>query len=303
MNLLPIDDRSVAASTPASIGCPADPPPAFPAPSLCARILLRKARRHAAEQAATEKEKGVRTERWLTPGARSASLACSPDLGHEIPTALLLSVLTSSVGALAAALGGCGAGARVRARARRAGRTERELDDCLLPGLRSSSPSLGSGVALPRRRSMLRSPRSLPARHAAHRSVWSPRRNRSATLRRAPSRAPLLDARVCAPCVPAARGIDDPELPRGHPDPNAKTPISVELCETRDVSPLDKSTAIDIFTPIDMGGNVVISFFKRVKAVAVEFCERCSQVCDKGCRQAALRDRSLVSALRYGARI
>ncbi|MGH9120005.1 MAG: hypothetical protein ACRD0A_19710, partial [Acidimicrobiales bacterium] len=45
-------------------------------------------------------------ERWLTPGVRGiggASLLA--DLGHEVPTALLPSLLTSTLGAPAAALG------------------------------------------------------------------------------------------------------------------------------------------------------------------------------------------------------
>jgi MFS family permease len=49
----------------------------------------------------------VRTEeRWLTPGVRDIGLASLlADLGHEIPTALLPSFLTSTVGGSAAALG------------------------------------------------------------------------------------------------------------------------------------------------------------------------------------------------------
>src|SRR5215218_4461362 len=46
------------------------------------------------------------TERWMTPGVRgigSASLLA--DLGHEVPTALLPSFLTATLGAPASALG------------------------------------------------------------------------------------------------------------------------------------------------------------------------------------------------------
>jgi hypothetical protein len=43
--------------------------------------------------------------------------------------------------------------------------------------------------------------------------------------------------------------------------------------------------------------------FKRMKERAVEFCERCLNVCDAGCRRAALRDRALLQAWRYGARV
>lgn len=48
----------------------------------------------------------VGTDRWLTPGVKGiggASLLA--DLGHEIPTSLLPSFLTSTLGAPAAALG------------------------------------------------------------------------------------------------------------------------------------------------------------------------------------------------------
>ena len=43
--------------------------------------------------------------------------------------------------------------------------------------------------------------------------------------------------------------------------------------------------------------------FKRTKELAVEFCERCSRVCDAGCRRAALRERALEHAWRYGVRV
>jgi len=45
-------------------------------------------------------------ERWLTPGVKGIGAASLlSDLGHEIPTALLPSFLTSTLGAPAAALG------------------------------------------------------------------------------------------------------------------------------------------------------------------------------------------------------
>jgi MFS family permease len=56
--------------------------------------------------AAGTRDEAVVDERWLTPGVRGiggASLLA--DLGHEIPTALLPSFLTSTLGAPAAALG------------------------------------------------------------------------------------------------------------------------------------------------------------------------------------------------------
>jgi hypothetical protein len=43
--------------------------------------------------------------------------------------------------------------------------------------------------------------------------------------------------------------------------------------------------------------------FKRTRALAVAFCERCSRLCDAGCRRAAIRERALMQAWRYGARI
>lgn len=47
----------------------------------------------------------------------------------------------------------------------------------------------------------------------------------------------------------------------------------------------------------------MLGLFKRTKELVVEFCERCSRVCDTGCRGAALRERALLRAWRYGARV
>ncbi|HET7129378.1 MAG TPA: hypothetical protein VFJ93_09930 [Gaiellaceae bacterium] len=47
----------------------------------------------------------------------------------------------------------------------------------------------------------------------------------------------------------------------------------------------------------------MLKLFKKTKELAVEFCERCSQVCDAGCRAAALRERARMQALRFGGRI
>lgn len=47
----------------------------------------------------------------------------------------------------------------------------------------------------------------------------------------------------------------------------------------------------------------MLKLFKRTKERVVEFCERCSRVCDAGCRGAAMRERALLLALRSGARI
>jgi radical SAM protein with 4Fe4S-binding SPASM domain len=52
-----------------------------------------------------------------------------------------------------------------------------------------------------------------------------------------------------------------------------------------------------------MRGALMLRLFKRTKELAVEFCERCSRVCDGGCRRTALRERALMQAWRYGARI
>ena len=43
--------------------------------------------------------------------------------------------------------------------------------------------------------------------------------------------------------------------------------------------------------------------FGRTKELAVAFCERCGQVCDAGCRRAALRERALLQQLWLGVRV
>ena len=58
------------------------------------------------ETVSVEGHEGSRDERWLTPGVGAiGSASLLADLGHEIPTALLPSFLTSTLGAPAAALG------------------------------------------------------------------------------------------------------------------------------------------------------------------------------------------------------
>jgi hypothetical protein len=42
---------------------------------------------------------------------------------------------------------------------------------------------------------------------------------------------------------------------------------------------------------------------KRTKELVVEFCERSPGVCDAGYRRAAMRERTLLQAWRYGMRI
>jgi hypothetical protein len=45
----------------------------------------------------------------------------------------------------------------------------------------------------------------------------------------------------------------------------------------------------------------MLRLLKRSRERAVEFCDRCAQVCDAGCRAAAIRERTL--ALRFGVRV
>lgn len=52
-----------------------------------------------------------------------------------------------------------------------------------------------------------------------------------------------------------------------------------------------------------MKGEEMLRLFKRTKELAVEFCERCAQVCDAGCRAAALREGARTRALQFGGRI
>jgi len=40
--------------------------------------------------------------------------------------------------------------------------------------------------------------------------------------------------------------------------------------------------------------------FERTKEVAVSFCERCAEVCDEGCRRAALHEPALLQPLWLG---
>jgi len=42
---------------------------------------------------------------------------------------------------------------------------------------------------------------------------------------------------------------------------------------------------------------------RRSKALAVEFCDRCSRVCDAGCSAAAIREQTLLRVLRFGVRV
>jgi hypothetical protein len=47
----------------------------------------------------------------------------------------------------------------------------------------------------------------------------------------------------------------------------------------------------------------MLGFVRRSKELAVEFCDRCSRVCDVGCRSQALRKGARAQVLRYGGRL
>jgi hypothetical protein len=47
----------------------------------------------------------------------------------------------------------------------------------------------------------------------------------------------------------------------------------------------------------------MVRSFKRWKELAVEFCDRCARVCSAACRADEIRERAIVKALRYGARL
>jgi hypothetical protein len=47
----------------------------------------------------------------------------------------------------------------------------------------------------------------------------------------------------------------------------------------------------------------MLSWLWKSRALAAEFCERCAKVCDASWRAAAVRDRALLRALRFGMRI
>ncbi|MGH3003869.1 MAG: hypothetical protein ACRDM1_14610 [Gaiellaceae bacterium] len=46
-----------------------------------------------------------------------------------------------------------------------------------------------------------------------------------------------------------------------------------------------------------------MKLFRRTKEVVVEFCERCSSVCDQACRARAIRDRARDGAMFHTGRI
>ena len=46
----------------------------------------------------------------------------------------------------------------------------------------------------------------------------------------------------------------------------------------------------------------MLRLFRRTRELTVEFCGRGARACDVACRADALRERALVSALRFGVR-
>jgi hypothetical protein len=46
-----------------------------------------------------------------------------------------------------------------------------------------------------------------------------------------------------------------------------------------------------------------LRLFRKSKERLVELCDRCARVCDAGCRAAAIRERTLMRALRLGVRV
>jgi hypothetical protein len=47
----------------------------------------------------------------------------------------------------------------------------------------------------------------------------------------------------------------------------------------------------------------MLKLLRKSKKLAVEFCDRCVRVCAASCRATAIRERALLQALRFGARI
>ena len=46
----------------------------------------------------------------------------------------------------------------------------------------------------------------------------------------------------------------------------------------------------------------MLRLFGKTRELAVEFCDSCGRICDPACRAEELRERTLVSALGFGAR-
>jgi hypothetical protein len=58
---------------------------------------------------------------------------------------------------------------------------------------------------------------------------------------------------------------------------------------------------VDIFTSVDATRGMMMKWFKK-KEPSVDFCDRCSSVCDAACRSDAIRQRAQKKAMRYGGR-
>ena len=64
-------------------------------------------------------------------------------------------------------------------------------------------------------------------------------------------------------------------------------------------------TRIDTLRYIDKreyDWEIAMIRFKRSKPT-VEFCDSCSRVCNRGCRAASVRERAVMNAFRFGARV
>jgi hypothetical protein len=46
-----------------------------------------------------------------------------------------------------------------------------------------------------------------------------------------------------------------------------------------------------------------LSWLRKRRAFVVEFCDRCSEVCDAACRAEAMRERTRMQALQFGVRL
>ena len=47
----------------------------------------------------------------------------------------------------------------------------------------------------------------------------------------------------------------------------------------------------------------MLSWLRKSRELAVEFCDRCAKVCDASCRATAVRDQAMLRAVRFGARL
>ena len=47
----------------------------------------------------------------------------------------------------------------------------------------------------------------------------------------------------------------------------------------------------------------MLSWLRKPRELVVDFCDRCAQVCDAACRAEAVRERTRMQVLQFGARI